>query len=217
AIVKIVKSINEDLNVYETGSAGESLLIAKENKIDVFVLDMQLEDYSGLKLAEELREIDIYRLTPIIFISGAISKEFEAYKRIHCYAFIEKPFTVKEVREVLENVIIYGIEKEQEQLKLTLKNNDRTYIIKKEEIIYIERKIRKLYIKTKNQEIIHSSSSLAQIFEQLSDDFAQCHQGFIINKKFIREINYSKNTIYLDNINYAIPIGRKYRKDFITL
>ncbi len=35
AIVKIVKSINEDLNVYETGSAGESLLIAKENKINV--------------------------------------------------------------------------------------------------------------------------------------------------------------------------------------
>lgn len=210
-IVKIVKNINANLDVYETGAAKSAFFIAGENKIDIFILDIQLEDYSGLELAMQLREIDTYKVTPIIFISGAISKEFEAYRQIHCYAFIEKPFAIKDIREVLENIIVYGIKKE-EPLKLILKNKEATYIIKETDIIYIERRNRKLSIKTTNQVIDYSFDSLTRICEQLSNDFVQCHQGFVINKTFIRKIDHVENVLYLDKIEYAIPIGRKYRK-----
>lgn len=208
-IVQMVKNIDIGLEIYETGAAEVALHMARENEIDVFILDIQLEDYSGIELGLQLREIDTYKLTPIIFMSGAINREFEAYRHIHCYTFLEKPFNQKDIKRALETVINYGIINKEEKLRIHLKYKNMTYIIAEDDIIFIERKNRKLIIATRSQDIIHVSS-LKKIREQLSNHFVQCHESFIINKAVIRKISYVEHSIYLENVDKAIPIGRSY-------
>lgn len=212
-LVKMVKNINASLVIYDTGAAKAALLMATEDKIDMFILDIQLEDYSGIELALQLREIDIYKLTPIIFVSGDISKELDAYRQIHCYSFIEKPFKEKDIRQVLEDTN-YGIINEERCIKLKLKQKNITYVIRENDIIFIEKKNRILLIKTISEDINYSSLSLRLIQEQLSTDFLQCHKGFVINKTFIRKIDKDKKLVYLDSVDYNIPIGRKFINDF---
>ena len=43
------------------------LRYAEDINYDIFLLDIQLKDYSGFELAKEIRNIDNYKLTPIVF------------------------------------------------------------------------------------------------------------------------------------------------------
>ena len=62
--------------------------ICKKEKISLFLLHVQLNDYSGLKLAQDIRELDQYKLTPIVFITGVLGQELMAFKNYHCYDYI---------------------------------------------------------------------------------------------------------------------------------
>lgn len=46
--------------------AAEALLYAVKNKVDLFILDIQLLDYRGTELARQLRSMPEYRFTPIL-------------------------------------------------------------------------------------------------------------------------------------------------------
>ncbi|WP_229775528.1 response regulator [Anaerosalibacter bizertensis] len=63
----------------------------------MFLLDIQLKDYSGFELAKEIRNIDNYKLTPIIFVTAIPTRELMAFKEIHCYDYIVKPFKEEEI------------------------------------------------------------------------------------------------------------------------
>lgn len=65
---------------------------------DLFLLDVNLvkedkEDSSGLIFAEEIRSIIKYEFTPVVMITSVASLEIEAYRRIHCYQYLLKPYS----------------------------------------------------------------------------------------------------------------------------
>lgn len=107
----IINSINSKIETTITGYAKEALDYAKNNYYDIFLLDIQLLDYSGFELAKEIRDTDRYKLTPIIFITAIPARELMAFKEIHCYDYIVKPFKKEEVKSVLETIIfIYKLQ-----------------------------------------------------------------------------------------------------------
>ena len=97
----IIKSINIDMEITITGYAKEALEKANSKTYELFLLDIQLYDYSGFELAKKIRNINKYKLTPIVFITAIPTKELLAFKEIHCYDYIVKPFTEKEVLDAL--------------------------------------------------------------------------------------------------------------------
>lgn len=210
----IIQSIDSNINVQTTAYAKEALSLAKQNYYDIFLLDIQLKDYSGFDLAHEIREIDNCKLTPIIFITAIPSRELMAFKEIHAYDYIIKPFKEKEVRDNLETIIKYGINKEhkKEEKYLKIKQKDFAYLIKQDEIIYIESKNRKLYIVTTEDEVDISTYTLKQILVKLGDEFLQCHRGFIINANYIEKINRREDTIHLIGTKDIVPIGRAFKE-----
>ena len=214
AIVKIVKSINEELAIYETGAAGEALRTAKTERIDAFFLDIHLKDYSGIKLAKQIREMDIYKFTPIIFITGDHFCELEAFRNIHCHSFIMKPFTEDVVVQVFQEVITHGIIEEQPDPKIFLKEKQFNYVIKQEDIIYVEAMNNNLLIKTHYEELDIKKCSLTKFSKQLTNQFIRCHKSFIVNCSQITRIDKVNNILYIRKKNTTIPIGRKY-KDII--
>lgn len=209
----IINSINSKIEIDITGYAGKALNYIKSIDYDMFLLDIQLKDYSGFELAKEIRNIDNYKLTPIIFITAIPTRELMAFKEIHCYDYIVKPFKEEEVRDTLRTVINHGIIVE-EKVYLKLKQKDYSYLVKQDEIIYIEAKNKKVFIITINESIDLSTYTLKQLLDKLTTNFIRCHKGYIINLNYIKKIDKVNNDIYLHGIELPIPVGRKYR-DYI--
>jgi two-component system LytT family response regulator len=209
---KIAISLDKNIQIYETGMAKEALEIAKQKDIDAFFLDIKLLDYSGLQLAQQLRNIDKYKFTPIVFITSVPTREFEAFRNIHCYTYLVKPFSVEKAKEVLETIIKYGIKKD-EPTAIKIDKGSLTYIIRQEDIIYIERTNRKTYIITPDEKI-ETNCSLNCIDNLLINNFTQCHKSYIVNDSFIKKIDRSNNMIHLEGM-HCVPIGRKYKENVI--
>lgn len=212
-LIKMAKDLDENLEVVATGHAGEALDYARNSRFDAFFLDIQLIDYSGIELARQIREIESYMFTPIIFITAIPTKELEAFRQIHCYDYIIKPFSEKEVQKVFEKIIKNYIPQKNEEPVLKLERKGFVNLIKQKDIIYMEFKDRKICITTLKETIYYTGKALSQMSSELTDDFVQVHQAFIINKKFIRDINLQNNEINLEGIEHAIPIGRTYKKN----
>lgn len=206
----IINSINAKIEINVTGYAEKALNYAKRTNYDMFLIDIRLKDYSGFELAREIRDIEHYKLTPIVFITAIPTRELMAFKEIHCYDYIVKPFRAQDVVNVLKTLINYGI-KRKEKVYLKLKQKDYYYLIKQNEIIYIEAKGKKILIIAKDESIELSTYTLKQLFDKLTDYFAQCHRGYIVNLNYIREIDRTNSDIYLYDTELPIPIGRKYR------
>lgn len=205
---EIVKSIRSDIDTTITAYAKDALKEATLHKVDLFLLDIQLFDYSGIELASQLRNIDRYKMTPIVFITAIPTKELLAFKQIHCYDYIVKPFRKDEVIEVVSTILNFGIKKE-EYINFNLKNY--IYRVKLDEIIYIEVIMRKIKVVTIKEEIELSKYTLQGILDELRDNFIRCHRGYVVNIDYISKIDRVNNYILLDKVDDKIPIGRKYR------
>lgn len=205
----IINSINSKIEITITGYAKEALDYANSSHYDTFLLDIQLLDYSGFELAKEIRNIDRYKLTPIIFITAIPTRELMAFKEIHCYDYIIKPFKEEEVKSALKTIINYGIVEKETYLKLTQK--EYTYLIDQNEILYIESQNRKIRITTINEQIELSTYTLKELLDKLTTNFIRCHRGYIININYIEEVDKRNNDIYLGNVKWPIPVGRKYK------
>lgn len=207
----MVKSVDSAQEVYSTGYAGIALEYAQNNDIDIFLLDIELLDYSGAVLAESLRQIDRYKMSPIVFITSDSKMELEAFRNTQCYKFITKPFKSEEVKDILRTVIRHGIPKTGPEEKLLLKQKGYTISIFQKDILYFESRNRKLMAVTRNEEIEISKHTLSGILEVLGKDFFQCHKGFIVNSGWIHGVDKTNQVIMLRENRGAIPYGEKYR------
>lgn len=205
---RIIMSINKNIDVFITGYAEEALKESCKSTYDMFLLDIQLLDYSGFELAKELRKIDEYKFTPIVFITAIPTKELMAFKQTHCYDYIIKPFDEKEVVEVLNEIINYGIKKE-EYISFNMKKY--IYRVRMDDIIYLEAIQRRIKVVTVNEQFYLSHNTLENMESKLAKNFIRCHKGFIVNINYISSIDKSSNYIVLECIKKEIPIGKKYK------
>ncbi|MPW24517.1 response regulator [Alkalibaculum sp. M08DMB] len=210
-IKKILLSIDSQLNIMTASYGSKALQIAKGNQILAFLIDIQLLDYNGLLLAEQIRELDRYKFTPIVFVTAIPTKEIIAYKQFHCYDYIIKPFTEEEIRQTMDPIIKhYMAPVESEKETLQLKQGEIIYNYRQQDIIYIESINRKLNITTTREVATFSKYTLNTIEKELSDNFIRCHKGIIINTYYIEKIDMKKMNIYVRNFDQPLPLGRKY-------
>lgn len=210
-LVQIIKNIDENACILEAGSVVEAERIISTQNIDLFLIDIQLQDGDGLMLAKKIRRFVKYRLTHIIFITAVPTKAIMAYDETHCYSYIVKPFEEKYLIEQLSTLINYGYKKlgkKVEKLELNIRNY--IYFVELDDILYIEAKNQRLYVVTMKEKIEVPKKSLKGLAIYLSENFFQCHKAFIINMAKIEEINKSERYVVLEQCNDRIPIGRKF-------
>lgn len=207
----IIVSIDSTLEVYSTGYASLALEQAKINSVDVFVLDIELLDYPGTQLADQLRRMEQYVLTPILFITSDGCRELEAYRNVQCYKFITKPFETEAVKTILKTVIQHGIRKEAPQDRLMLKQRGYTLSVLQQDILYLEAVGRKISVVTRYEVLEVSKQTLGGLLTHLNQGFFQCHKGFVVNKAWISGIDRVHQTIVLNEKRGAIPYGDKFK------
>ncbi|MGO1367843.1 LytR/AlgR family response regulator transcription factor [Senegalia sp. (in: firmicutes)] len=216
SIIKIIREIDDNIEVLFEEHAAKALQIAESSDIDIFILDIGLKDYSGIKLGHQLRNLNKYIITPIIFITSMVNEELEAFREVHSYAFITKPFEKEKVKKLL-TPIIENIITNDKQNNLIIKQKEETLVISINEITYIESQLKRIYIYTLNEEYEVKSYTLNKLMEELNDDFIRVHRSCIINKNYITKIDRTNWVLHLKNIDLCIPVSKKYKEKLMEL
>lgn len=113
------------MHVMTAKSGQEALDILKtEEPFDIAILDMQMPDMDGVKLAESIRTLPLYQSLPLVILSsigqdGIIAKNLD----LNLAAVLSKPIVQSKLYDVLANIVGLPFEIESEQKNLPSPSN----------------------------------------------------------------------------------------------
>ena len=217
-LVQILKRTSIVSHIIEASSIYQALELLKSNCIDLFFLDIDLSDGSGLRLAEEIRKSKIYEFTWIVFITCYEQYALEAYKNIHCYEYITKPYHEEYIEsltiKLLNNLPVKKasnafmlIDIEGVSLKIFFQDIIFIEVYKKDSIIhtiYGQHKIKRMSLK----KLVHITEN---------SELKQVHRAYIVNMNRIKSIDRTKSTWHIgfEGYSHRALVGSTYQKELI--
>ncbi|NBG87148.1 LytR/AlgR family response regulator transcription factor [Isachenkonia alkalipeptolytica] len=226
-----------ELSIEEAKSGEEALNFLKGRTFDVVFLDIQLQDMTGLEIAEEM----VLRKYPskIVFVTAFDEYALKAFdyaavdyllKPIDDQRFektllrIEKEYREKG-KKALENPISSvqrllkeHLQEKHQSKKLTLEREDRLYVLDIEEVIYIETEEGNTKVVTSKGDF-SSNFTLTEWETKLPDPpFFRIHRSFLVNLEKIEEVVYwFNNSLQIkvkERPDNLIPVSRSRSKSF---
>lgn len=219
-LVKIIENIRDDVIIKTASTLDEAAGLLVTGSYDLFMLDIILNssnpnDASGMKIAEHIRTFQKYKYTPIIFITALEDPALHAYSDIHCYYYVEKPYDVAKVSEVISEALDFPVYVE-EVRNIYFRKDGILYKKNIAEIIYIEnsRAGQVVYCTNGNLKLPYKSNKA--ILEELGrDKFAQCSRYHIVSKDYVEQIDLVNRYVKLKGVKAMIEIGSSYKKKFL--
>lgn len=218
-LAEIVRTLDCESEIIEFSSIDGVYEVAMNTHIDLFLLDIILDtgnkcDTSGMQLATKLRTVSQYEFVPIIFVTSLEDGTFYAYRKLHSFGYIEKPFKIDEIKRIISDALRFS-ELQETDNTLFLRVNGIIYAVKASEILYVETAMRKLYVyKTNGEEMIVSYKTIKQIMEEIDNDsFIQCGRTTLVNKKHIEYVDVANKIIKMKGLSKPVVIGRSFEKN----
>lgn len=193
-----------DITVFKELDA--ALHHTRSNRVDLFIIKTTIAAQGdGIEFGKQL----ISTSTPIVYIAepneGLIYKQA---KQENLLAFLVKPFDFKTLSGAID---VYF---DDSRNFFLFKKGKDTIRLKYSDIQWIKSVGNYCIIKTDDKEI-SIKSSLTNLRQQyLGQNFIQIHRAFIVNIDKIAGINVKTNKVEVQG--ESLPIGRKYRKPFLS-
>ncbi|RED50898.1 response regulator [Aestuariispira insulae] len=93
-------------NILETRDGMEALKMARTEKPDLILMDIQLPEVSGLEVTKWLKEDDDLRSIPVIAVTAfAMKGDEEKIREGGCEAYIAKPISVSSFLATVEQFL----------------------------------------------------------------------------------------------------------------
>lgn len=219
-LVKMIEKEFIDIRIYQSSSITTAMSILKEKDIKLFFIDINLGDESGLELAKKIRTIPKYKLTGIVFITSQMIHIIEAFKSIHCYDFLVKPYDVSEVKKIIKLFFQEDDSYLDEDCKFSMINIDNSVAIKvyHKDILFIEYSSRSCILHTRNDKYEIKGIGLNKLLQSINDDdIIQSHKSYAINIKHIYKVEKIYNKlwdIYIKDYDEVAQLGYKYKESF---
>lgn len=215
----IVSTSKENVTVYPAFDEKEAMQIALECHMDLFLIDISLHDtqgndVSGVKFAKQIRNIDYYEVTPIIFVTSIANLELHSYREISCYSYILKPIDQEKQKQLSEEIdkLLRDRNPVSSEKYLYFKVDSVFYPIKIDEIITIRCISRRLLVHTVTDEFYVNKLTLKQIQKELNDmgcnPFVECRRGVLVNLDHIEQIDRVNKYVKVYNEDELIDFGR---------
>lgn len=218
ALVQMLLKISSEITVDAAADLAEAReLLGNTVSFDLFLLDINLnqnnrEDIGGIILAEEIRLMKKYAFTPLVMLTSIGGLEMEAYRKLHCYQYLVKPYNEKEIEELVQKVLFY-VQKDKKETIL-VKKNGINYKISCDEIQYCKAIPRGVCICLKNEEMEIPYLSIHKIMDKLpKKHFFQCHRMFIVNKNAVKYYDLVNQVIQVDGYADFIDIGVTFKNE----
>lgn len=192
--------------VADVGSGQEAIAVFEEQQVDVAFLDVDMPGLNGVETARMI--LDMNPRCAIVFITAHDSYMRDAFE-LYAFDYIVKPFklerldnTIKRILEQKE-VITSGV-KEPQRInadELLFKVRDGMIVVKKEDILMVERQNRQTVIITGNGEFA-LNKTLQEVETLLDDeDFIRSHKSYIIRLSAIRSLEIYGRWTYVVKFN----------------
>jgi two-component system cell cycle response regulator DivK len=97
----------ESYTLLGTTNGEEALEVAKKERPDLIIMDIQLPKMSGLEVTRKLREIPEFSQTPIIAITAyAMKGDKDKALDAGCNAYLSKPIRARDLPGVIAKMLL---------------------------------------------------------------------------------------------------------------
>lgn len=184
----------------------------------IYVLDIEVQNTSGLDIAHIIRKKDLD--SPIIIVSAHEELADRAFReRLLILDFVSKFFNLE---KTLKEDIELAIRTFKGRRTLKFSSNRVSYMINMSDINYIAKAVgeRKVIIRTINKEYL-VNKNFVEIQNLISDNFIQTHRSCMVNIDNVKEIDSSNNIIRFDNGDEINLLSKSYKlkgrlKDYVN-
>ncbi|MBQ0058472.1 MAG: response regulator transcription factor [Lachnospiraceae bacterium] len=196
------KTTDIEMDVYPSMTA----LLETGNAYDLYLLDVLMPGMTGIEGARHLNTRDNQPL--IIFITSSMDAAIEGYG-VNAAGFLLKPLAYDKYCETMERVFDRYLFPEEKTITITY--NRVPVSIPLSQIMYLENKLHSVSIFLSDGRIFTESSKLSSYADKLTidDSFVRCHQSYIVNMKYVKDIDEAGFVLY--NGTY-VPISRSRYK-----
>ena len=213
---KIVEEIcTSDIQIQGCTSLQEAYEFLKNHKVMLFLVDIMLGKEesvknSGYEFVKKIREKEEYQFVPVIFITGLEEPREGAYKELHCYGYIKKPFSVSEAQCLIKQCLAFPI-KEQPH-KLRLKKDGIILLIDQSDVVYIQSVRGRTSVKLKDADIMELTyMPLGDMLKEFTEEeMLLCKKGVAVNRRYVDYINLNEKRVYLTGELGKIKLGKTY-------
>lgn len=217
-LANIIQEVDTKNMIYSWDNVKDAYQCAMEKTIDLFVIDIILDtsrpgDSSGLKFVENIRKIKHYSFTPVIFVTSLEDARLYTYENLHCYSFIEKPFDVERLKQLVEQCLQFA-ESSNVSKTLYFRKDGIILAAEREDVVYAESINHVMNIHTKQGDVLAIPYiALKKIMEDIdSVDFIQCSRNTIVNKKYVQNVDITNRIIQFRNDLGRVEIGVMFKK-----
>lgn len=168
---------------------------------DGFFIDLTCSDKTGMDIAIALRSSQIS--APIILCSTNLNDSFLETSLENIF-YLQKPIKKADLSDMLDNIHIIN---ESAVKPIEIHGENKTYYLKKEDILYLHQEGHKFTVHLINEEIIVVLGYLKDIGHQLAcyDCFFLTGTNYIINSKYAQKVTLKYITL-TNNENIPIPL-----------
>ena len=200
-----ISDITFDYDVFFSAEESYSYKKAQKLDFDVYILDIEMGEMSGLELAKKLRKDSPHSL--IIFLTSFSKYVYDVFEVV-TFDFILKPISFENFSKVLHKVCDYLC---MAKVNFVFGYRKNSYSIPCHSIVYIEKLGRKAFIHTNTGSIYQCNKNLDEIWLQLDKRmFASIRVACIVNLSEIIQVVRDELQLKDGNI---LHVGRAYRQD----
>ncbi len=217
----MLQELGQDYRVLDSSSAYHVLELLKSNVIDLFFIDIHLRNENGLKLARHIRKIPGYELTWIVFVTSHLEYILEAFKEIHCYDYLLKPYDKATIQGLIKKLLFdasRGANTAEERKYIFVDINGIMAKIFINDIIFIEVFGKLCVIHTTKGAYEVKNLTLSGLLGLIPDNrLVQSHRSYAVNTNYIQSINKNLPCWEITFANYekTALIGGKFRDNLM--
>lgn len=197
-----------------TSISNGNLLLAKhkEDEFNIIFLDIDMPNITGFDVARELREQSSRCF--IIFITNHSELVYESMD-FQPFNFIRKNCSIS-VEESTDNIVKKLIRHMKQNEKIILEDDisgrNAVYI---KDIVYIESDKHYVNYHVLNKSMpIKMRGNISDIAKDFSSyDFIRIHKRYILNLRFLSDIDGTRNEVALEEIHTRLPMSKNYKKE----
>ncbi|NCC76413.1 MAG: LytTR family transcriptional regulator [Clostridia bacterium] len=226
-----------DLKIHVSRTLADADQYGQDKRLRMAFVDRDLVLGQEVALAERLRGPLINRFLPIIMLDsdrstgnnvgrvvGIVSADAgQAEKSEALFSdlgraalgmlFITFPYENSQLKRLLDQVFVEWRTRES-------RTGPRVFIdqagaarwLSEEEIVFVEYASRRVVIHTRKETIEYKYMPLQKFAAQLSPQFIQVHQSYVVNFPAVKSYNRQQAALKLSGSPVAVPVGRSYQK-----
>jgi len=208
-ISSLLQAYRNDFTIVKETSSSKLIENLEKIQIDIAFLDIEMENYNGIEVGRRIRKLNKDAI--IVYITGFKDYALNAFE-IRAFNYIIKPITEGKFNRVMKEVLLrYKQIKEYQSTKkiFSFKTKDKIIRLNTNDIYCFEKVLRKVKVYTRD-DTYKFYGTLKDIIKKLDmESFLQVHQGYVVNKSKIVELNGEQ--IYFKDIDLSIPVSRRLK------